>query len=124
RFTEIAAEERAHEARSTFFVMAGYGHRADGAAPEAYDRLRPQLVETLLGAGSEIGLHGSYLAADDLERLARERPLLAQLDGRRSTVAASRSCGTRSASTGPARAAGTGSISSWWTPCANAAGSV
>src|SRR5438067_194899 len=81
RFTEIAAEERAHEARSTFFVMAGYGHRADGAAPEAYDRLRPQLVETLLGAGSEIGLHGSYLAADDLERLARERALLAQLDG-------------------------------------------
>jgi len=81
RFAEIAAEERAHDTRSTFFVMAGHGHRADGAAPEAYDRLRPQLVETLLGCGAEVGLHGSYLAADDLERLARERALLAQLDG-------------------------------------------
>ena len=81
RFAEIAAEESARDTRSTFFLMAGHGHRADGAAPEAYDRLRPQLVETLLGAGAEVGLHGSYLAADDLERLARERALLAQLDG-------------------------------------------
>jgi peptidoglycan/xylan/chitin deacetylase (PgdA/CDA1 family) len=81
RFAEIAAEELAHDTRSTFFVMAGHGHRADGAAREAYDRLRPQLVETLLEAGAEVGLHGSYLAADDLERLARERVLLAQLDG-------------------------------------------
>ncbi len=81
RFAEIAAAERAHDARSTFFVLAGHGHPADGAAPETYDRLRPQLVETLLGAGAEVGLHGSYLAADDLEQLARERALLAQLDG-------------------------------------------
>src|SRR5262249_56880788 len=81
RFTEIAAEENAHDARSTFYVMAGHGHRADGAAPETYDRLRPRLVETLLEAGSEVGLHGSYLAADDLERLAHERAILAQLDG-------------------------------------------
>lgn len=81
RFAEIAAEERARGARSTFFVMAGHGHRADGAAPESYDRLRPSLVETILETGAEVGLHGSYLAADDLERLTRERLLLAQLDG-------------------------------------------
>ncbi len=81
RFAEIVAEESAHDARSTFFLLAGHGHRADGAAPEAYDRLRPRLVETLLEAGGEVGLHGSYLAAEDLERLARERALLAQLDG-------------------------------------------
>jgi peptidoglycan/xylan/chitin deacetylase (PgdA/CDA1 family) len=81
RFDEIVAEERDHGSRSTFFVMAGYGHRADGAAPESYERLRPKLVETLVGAGAEVGLHGSYLAAEDLERLARERALLAQLDG-------------------------------------------
>ena len=81
RFAEIAAAERAHDARSTFFLLAGHGHRADGTAPEVYDRLRPKLVETVLGAGAEVGLHGSYLAADDLERLARERALLAQLDG-------------------------------------------
>jgi len=44
RFKEIAAEERAHGARgSTFYVMAGHAHRADGAAPEMYDRLRPKL---------------------------------------------------------------------------------
>ena len=81
RFAEVVAEERAHGARSTFFLMAGHGHRADGVAPEAYDRLRPQLVETLLAADAEVGLHGSYLAAEDLDRLARERLLLAQLDG-------------------------------------------
>lgn len=81
RFAEIAAAEREHGARSTFFVLAGHGHRADGVAPETYDRLRPRLVETLLASGAEVGLHGSYLAAEDLERLARERVLLAQLDG-------------------------------------------
>jgi peptidoglycan/xylan/chitin deacetylase (PgdA/CDA1 family) len=81
RFTEVAAEERALDARSTFFLMAGHGHRADGAAPEAYDRLRPRLVETLLETGAEVGLHGSYLAAEDIDRLARERVALAQLDG-------------------------------------------
>jgi hypothetical protein len=81
RFAEIVAEERAHGSRSTFFVMAGHGHRADGAAPESYDRLRPRLVETIAGAGAEIGLHGSYLAAENLDALARERALLAQLDG-------------------------------------------
>ena len=81
RFTEIVDEEREHGARSTFYVMAGHGHRADGAAPESYDRLRPRLVETLVETGAEIGLHGSYLAAEDPQRLARERALLAQLDG-------------------------------------------
>ena len=81
RFAEIAAEERAHDAHSTFFIMAGHGHRADGAAPETYDRLRPQLVQTILESGSEVGLHGSYLAAEDRELLARERAILAQLDG-------------------------------------------
>jgi peptidoglycan/xylan/chitin deacetylase (PgdA/CDA1 family) len=81
RFAEIVAEENAHGARSTFFVMAGHGHRADGAAPESYDRLRPRLVETLVETGAEVGLHGSYLAAEDMDKLARERALLAQLDG-------------------------------------------
>jgi len=81
RFAEIVAEEREHGGRSTFYVMAGHGHRADGSAPEAYDRLRPRVVESIVEAGAEVGLHGSYLAAEDLERLARERVVLAQLDG-------------------------------------------
>jgi peptidoglycan/xylan/chitin deacetylase (PgdA/CDA1 family) len=81
RFAEVVAEEREHGARSTFYVMAGHGHRADGPAPEVYDRLRPKLVETLVETGAEVGLHGSYLAAEDLDRLATERALLAQLEG-------------------------------------------
>jgi peptidoglycan/xylan/chitin deacetylase (PgdA/CDA1 family) len=81
RFAEIVGEEREHDARSTFFVMAGHGHRADGAAPESYERLRPRLVEELVEAGAEVGLHGSYLAAEELDRLATERALLAQLEG-------------------------------------------
>ncbi|HEY1565179.1 MAG TPA: polysaccharide deacetylase family protein [Gaiellaceae bacterium] len=81
RFEEIVAEERAHDARSTFYIMAGHGHRADGAAPDVYERLRPRLVETIAAAGAEVGLHGSYLAAEDLDRLARERATLAQLEG-------------------------------------------
>jgi len=82
RFKEIAAEERAHGATgSTFYVMAGHGHRADGAAPESYDRLRPRLVEELLESGSEVGLHGSYLAAEDTAKLAAEKALLESLAG-------------------------------------------
>ena len=82
RFKEIAAEERAHGATgSTFYVMAGHNHRADGAAPESYDRLRPRLVEELLESGSEVGLHGSYLAAEDSAKLAAERALLESLAG-------------------------------------------
>src|SRR5881398_1350140 len=50
--------------------------RNGGAAPETYARLRPRLVETLLGAGAEIGLHGSYTAATDPHRLAAEKAAL------------------------------------------------
>ena len=66
---------------STFFVMAGHGHPADGAAPEAYERLRPRLVETLLSSGAEVALHGSYRAAEDEAKLAEERETLEALAG-------------------------------------------
>jgi hypothetical protein len=82
RFKEIAAEERAHGARgSTFYVIAGHGHPADGAAPGEYDRRRPALVEELLASGSEVGLHGSYLAAEDMAKLAAEKATLESLAG-------------------------------------------
>ena len=58
--------------RSTFFVMAGHRHPADGAAPEAYDRLRPRLVETLLAGGAEVGLHGSYIGRRGRRACSRE----------------------------------------------------
>ena len=80
-FERIVAEEGARGVRSTFFIMAGHAHRADGPSPEAYDRLRPRLVDTLLAGGAEIGLHGSYTAAEDAERLAREKQRLEELAG-------------------------------------------
>jgi hypothetical protein len=82
RFEEIVGEERRRGARgSTFFVLAGHHDPHDGAAPETYDELRPRLVETLLDAGAEVGLHGSYTAADDATRLTAEKATLESLAG-------------------------------------------
>jgi hypothetical protein len=82
RFEEIVTEERRRGARgSTFFVLSGHHDPHDGAAPESYERLRPRLVETLLEAGAEVGLHGSYTAADDPARLGREKVTLEALAG-------------------------------------------
>ncbi len=82
RFEQIVAEERRRGAQgSTFFVMAAHHDAHDGAAPETYDRLRPRLVETLLETGAEVGLHGSYTAAEDPGRLAAEKQSLEQLAG-------------------------------------------
>jgi hypothetical protein len=82
RFGEILAEERRRGATgSTFFILAGHNDPHDGSAPEVYDRLRPRLVETLADARAEIGLHGSYTAADDAARLATEKSTLEALAG-------------------------------------------
>jgi hypothetical protein len=82
RFEEIVREERRRGAHgSTFFVMSAHHDPHDGAAPETYDRLRPRLVETLLESGAEVGLHGSYTAADDPARLAAEKRALEELAG-------------------------------------------
>ena len=81
RFARIAEIEAARGSTSTYFVLAGHGHREDGFAPEVYDRLRPRLVETLLDSGAEVGLHGSYLSARDALRLAGERDELEALAG-------------------------------------------
>jgi hypothetical protein len=82
RFEQIVAEERRRGATgSTFFVLAAHHDPHDGAAPEAYESLRPKLVETLLGSGAEVGLHGSYTAADDPMRLAKEKAALETLAG-------------------------------------------
>jgi hypothetical protein len=82
RFDEIVALERNRGARgSTFFLLAAHHDPHDGAAPDAYDELRPKLVETILGAGAEVGLHGSYTAADDASVLAEEKAKLETLAG-------------------------------------------
>ena len=81
RFERIFRIERTRTEGSTFFLMAGHRHPADGAVPEAYERLRPRLVDVLLEGGAEIGLHGSYTAAHDFERLAEEKGRLEELAG-------------------------------------------
>jgi hypothetical protein len=82
RFREIVAEERRRGAQgSTFFVLAGHHDPHDGPSPETYDELRPELVETLRETGAEIGLHGSYTAADDPALLAEEKARLEALAG-------------------------------------------
>jgi hypothetical protein len=78
RFREILERERTG---STFFVLAGHNDPHDGAAPQRYEELRPRLVETIREAGGEVGLHGSYTAADDPQRLADERAKLEALAG-------------------------------------------
>jgi peptidoglycan/xylan/chitin deacetylase (PgdA/CDA1 family) len=81
RFDRIVALEKRAGVRSTFFVLVGHNHPADGPDPEVYERLRPKVVETVLAGGMEIGLHGSYTAADDPQRLADEKSALEALAG-------------------------------------------
>jgi peptidoglycan/xylan/chitin deacetylase (PgdA/CDA1 family) len=78
-FEAILDAEGARDASSTFFVLAGHADPHDGPSPETYERLRPRLVETILGRGGEVGLHGSYRAAEDVALLAREVDMLAGL---------------------------------------------
>jgi len=80
-FERVMDIERSRETRSTFFVMAGHHHQADGPSPETYERVRPRLVETLVIGGAEVGLHGSYTAAEDAARLVEEKSVLEKLDG-------------------------------------------
>ena len=80
-FDRILEDERRCGASSTFFLLADHAHEFDGSAVESYERLRPRLVETLQEAGAEVGLHGSYSAADDPGRIAREKERLEKLSG-------------------------------------------
>jgi hypothetical protein len=82
RFAQIVADERRRGAGgSTFYVLAGHHDPHDGAAPDTYARLRPRLVETLHDSGAEIGLHGSYSAADNPTLLEEEKATLEALAG-------------------------------------------
>ncbi len=78
-FERIAALERHRGASSVFFLMGAHRVVQDGPASEAYDRLRPRVVETLLGLGCEIGLHASYSAAFDPALIAEEKAELERL---------------------------------------------
>jgi hypothetical protein len=80
-YERIAAIERAHGGCSTYFVMAGNHHPADGPDPAAYDRLRPAIVAQIAAQGDEVGLHPSYTSSQRPERIAEERSRLEQLAG-------------------------------------------
>jgi hypothetical protein len=79
RFEQLLVAERSRGAGSTFFVLAAHRDRHDGAAPEAYERLRPRLVETLLQHGGEVGLHGSYRSAEDSALLSDDYDTLLEV---------------------------------------------
>ncbi len=78
-FERLADLERRRGAPSVFFLMAAHRVVQDGPSPEDYDRLRPRVVETLLGLGAEIGLHASYEAAFDPALIAEEKAELERL---------------------------------------------
>jgi hypothetical protein len=80
-YDRIAAIERGHGGRSTYFVMAGHHVPADGPDPAAYDRLRPAIVAQVAAQGDEVGLHPSYTASEQPGRIAEERARLAELAG-------------------------------------------
>lgn len=80
-FEHTVRAERRQGASSTFFLLAAHRHSADGASPESYERLRGRVVETLLGCEAEIGLHPSYLAAEDAGLVLDEKRALETLAG-------------------------------------------
>jgi hypothetical protein len=77
RFEALLEAEGERDASSTFFLLAGHSDPHDGPSPETYERLRPRLVDAIVGAGGEVGLHGSYRAARDPALLADEAQTLA-----------------------------------------------
>ena len=81
RFERICELERSLGTRSTFFLLGGHRHRADGPSPEAFESRRARLVETLLAHDAEVALHASYTAADDPAVLAEEHAALEALAG-------------------------------------------
>jgi hypothetical protein len=80
RLAEIVRETRRRGATgSTYFVLGAHRDPHDGASADAYERLRPRAIETLAEAGAEVGVHGSYTAADDPTLLADEKRIVESL---------------------------------------------
>ena len=80
-FERICEIERSHGGFSTYFVLSGHHHPADGAAPRVYERVRPAVVTQVLAQGDELGLHPSYTASEDVGLIAEERARLEALAG-------------------------------------------
>ena len=93
-FERIAEIERSHDAFSTYFVLAGHHHPADGAAPAVYERVRPAIVTQVIAQGDELGLHPSYTASEDLGLIAEERARLEGWPAGLSEASGSTTCAT------------------------------
>jgi peptidoglycan/xylan/chitin deacetylase (PgdA/CDA1 family) len=78
-FDRIVRLERRRGASSVFFLLAAHRVVQDGPAADAYDALRPRVVEALLDLEAEIGLHPSYAAAFDAALVAEEKAELERL---------------------------------------------
>ena len=82
----LRADPRASSGRAARRPRRSSSWRATAIRPTARCRRSTTgcgraLVETLLAGGAEIGLHGSYTAAEDPERLAEEKGRLESLAG-------------------------------------------
>jgi len=89
-FDRIAAMEREHGFRSTYFVMAGPLHPQD-APYEPSDPKVAGLIHTLADSGCEIALHGSFASYTDAESLKVQKARLeavlgAKVSGHRNHV--------------------------------------
>jgi peptidoglycan/xylan/chitin deacetylase (PgdA/CDA1 family) len=82
-FGRIRRIERRHGARSTYFVLGGHAHPADGPSAEALERLRPRVVAEVGAGGDEVALHPSYRTSEEPDRLAAELRGLEALAGGR-----------------------------------------
>jgi len=78
---EIARRERALGFNSTFYFLFDHRHPLDGREVKTYEKLLPQAVEEVLNEGCEVGVHGSTLAAENLEQLETERARCQALTG-------------------------------------------
>jgi hypothetical protein len=79
-FARIREIEAAHDARSTYFLLAAHHHPADGDGA-TYDRVRARLVDLLVAQGDEVGLHPSYTTSDHPTRLEDEKRRLESVTG-------------------------------------------
>jgi peptidoglycan/xylan/chitin deacetylase (PgdA/CDA1 family) len=83
---DLLAIEREHDVRSTWFVLAGDPSLATWREGDVTYRLDAApargLVDSILGAGHEVGLHGSFATGNSPERMAEERARVAAVTGR------------------------------------------
>ncbi len=80
-FDRIRELERARDARSTYYFLAGHVVPEDGENQEAYAGLLPEAARLVLDGGDEIGLHPSYTAYETPGLVHAERLTLSGLAG-------------------------------------------